>query len=213
MMDRYPDYAFEADWGFRRTNPYGLKPVRTVAPDAMPVSLSDIKRHCRVDHDDDNADLEDYVSAATEQLDGYDGILGRALITQTWRLDMLCFRDVMRLPLEPLQSVTSVTYYDGDNAQQTLASSVYGVYTDARSPIVSLKDGQSWPTAYVRPDAVSITFVVGYGATAIDVPSRLKSAIKLHAADLYEGREASAPDQRYSTMAYERLIKPYQRPY
>lgn len=212
-MDNLPDYAFEADWDFRRTDPFGLKPVRTVAPTAFPVALVDIKRQCRVDHDDDNADLQDYVDTAIDQLDGYSGILGRALITQTWRQDFPAFRDVMRMPLEPLQSVSSITYYDADNASQTLSATVYDVITDARGPAVTLTDGQSWPTTYARPDAVSVTFVVGYGDEASDVPARLRQAIKLHAADLYEGREASTADKRYSTMAYERLIKPFQRVY
>lgn len=206
------DDDFENEW-FGDYPQKPLKPVRTVAPAAYPVSLADIKRQCRVDHNDDDADLQDYLDTAIEQLDGYGGILGRALINQTWRLDISGFRDVMRLPLEPLSSVTGITYYDGDNASQTLSTDVYGVYTDARGPYVALKYGQSWPTTYARADAVSITFVAGYGAAASNVPARLKSAIKLHAADLYDGRAAGAEKQRYSTMAYERLIKPYQRVY
>lgn len=206
------DDDFENEW-FGNYPQKALKPVRTSAPAAYPVSLVDIKRHCRVDHSDDDADLQDYLDTAIEQLDGYGGILGRAMINQTWRQDFSGFRDIMRIPLEPLSSVSSVTYYDGDNAQQTLSTSVYSHHVDARGPYVALRYGQAWPATYTRADAVSITFVVGYGAAASDVPSRLKSAIKLHAADLYAGRAASAEKQRYSTMAYERLIKPYQRVY
>lgn len=212
-MSENVDYDFENEWSGDYPA-YKLKPVRTVAPAAYPVSLADIKRHCRAtDHTDDDADLQDYLDTAIEQLDGYSGILGRALINQTWRLDLSAFCDVMRLPLEPLSSVTGITYYDGDNASQTLSTDVYGVYTDARGPLVTLKYGQTWPATYTRADAVSITFVAGYGAAASNVPVRLKSAIKLHAADLYAARAASAEKQRYSTMAYERLIKPYQRVY
>lgn len=213
MSDQYPDYLFEADWGLRVTAPHGLKPVRTAAPSVKPVVLAEIKRQVRVLHDDDDSDLDAYLDAAIEHLDGYAGILGRALINQSWRQDFGTFACVMRLPLEPVSSVTSVTYYDGDNAQQTLATSVYTVLTDDRGPYIALKYGQSWPSTYSRRDAVSVTFVAGYGAAATDVPARIKQAIKLHAAHMYEVRETSTESQLYPTETYERLVKPFVRVY
>ncbi len=191
-----------------------LAPVRTVAPVAQPVSLQEAKTQVKARyHDDDDADIQAYLDAAVDHLDGWSGILGRALINQTWRADFSQFGTIMRLPLAPLQSVTSVTYYDGDNAQQTLATSVYGVHTDSRGPFVELLYGQAWPTIYPRRDAVSVTFVVGYGATADSVPARLKAAIRLHVAHLYETRETEFEKQKYPTLTYERLVKPFVRVY
>jgi uncharacterized phiE125 gp8 family phage protein len=211
-MDAYPDYLFEAEWGYRPVA-LGLKPVRTAAPAVKPVVLADIKKQVRVLHDDDDADLEAYLDAAIEHLDGYAGILGRALINQTWRQDFSGFGCAMRLPLEPLQSVSAITYYDGAGAQQTLATSVYEVVTDDRSPFVALKSGQSWPVTFARRDAVSVTFIAGYGAAATDVPARIKQAIKLHAAHMYAVRETSTEMQLYPTETYERLVKPFVRTY
>lgn len=206
------DYEFEADWRGGLST-YALKPVRTIAPAAEVVTLPQLKSHCRVDFTDDDADLQAFLETAIEALDGYSGILGRALINQTWRQDASRFCDMMRLPLEPLVSIASVTYYDADNVQQTLSTDVYGSYTDARGPFIALKVGQFWPTVYDRADAVSITFIVGFGPAATDVPARLRNAIKLHAAHLYDHRGMDAPSDYTKSHTYLRLIKPFQRVY
>ena len=56
-----------------------LSPVRTVAPTSTPVSLDEAKIHCRVDHTDEDDLITGLIAAATENLDGCGGILGRAL--------------------------------------------------------------------------------------------------------------------------------------
>ena len=207
------DCRFEAEWGGWRERHLGLKPVRTVAPAAPVVTLDELKAHCRVLHNDDDDVLQACLEAAIDEVDGYSGTLGRALINQTWRLDLRTFSDIIRLPLEPVSSVASITYYDGANALQTLSSDVYASFTDARGYAVALQSRQAWPTTYQRPDAVSVTFVAGYGATAASVPARIKAAIKLHAAFLFEIREASTTETQTPTGAYERLLRPFCRVY
>jgi hypothetical protein len=65
-----------------------LAPVRTVAPALNPVSLDEAKDHVgAAEFDDDDRKLEGYIDAAVAYLDGYSGILGRALITQTWKVN------------------------------------------------------------------------------------------------------------------------------
>lgn len=206
------DYAFEAEW--QAPQPHlKLAPVLVTPPAAYPVNLAQAKSQCRVDHTDDDADIQSYLDAAIEHLDGYGGILGRALVNQTWRQDFAGFCDVMRLPLAPLVSITSVTYYDADNALQTLSAATYTSYTDARGPVIALNYGQTWPAVYPRPNAVSVTFVAGYGAAATDVPSRIRNAIRIHVEQMYRTRGVDTAEQRYPTMTYERLIKPFERVY
>jgi uncharacterized phiE125 gp8 family phage protein len=55
-------------------------------PTELPVSLSMAKRHCRVDHNDDDSVIDIYIGSATKTLDGKDGTLGRCLMPQTWDL-------------------------------------------------------------------------------------------------------------------------------
>ncbi len=192
-----------------------LAPVRTEAPAVDPVSWEDADSHLRLDGDTSEQTLvEAYIAAATAQLDGWTGILGRALITQTWRQDFDGFAHCMRLPLAPVQSISEITYYDSDNASQTLATSVYQLFTDMRSPLIGLKPDQTWPGTYTRPDAVSVTFVAGYGDAA-DVPRPIRQAILLTIGTWFENRESvvvgvSATDLPGNSAA-RNLVAPYRR--
>lgn len=62
-------------------------PIRTVPPAETPVTLAEAKAHLRVDFDEDDALIGAILNAATEYLDGWDGILSRCLVTQTWTLN------------------------------------------------------------------------------------------------------------------------------
>lgn len=152
-----------------------LSPVRTSAPADTPVSLIEVKARCSVESNDRDAELQLLLDDAVSYLDGWTGILGRAMVTQTWRQEFCGFTSCLRLPVGPVASVTSVAYYDADNAAQTLADTVYVLRTDALGAYLDLKTDQSWPSSYARDDAVSVTYVAGTAAAA--VPAALKSAI------------------------------------
>lgn len=186
-------------------------PVRTVAPAAL-VTTDEAKTHLRVDDSDQDALIDSLVAAATAHLDGWSGILGRALVTQSWRQDFGCFHDCMRLPLAPVISITSITYYDANNAQQTLGAGVYSLFTDVQGPYVARLQSQTWPNLYDRADPISITFVAGYGAPS-DVPAPLKAAVLLLVGHWYENREAVSVGNPVAEMplAVDRLISPYRR--
>jgi len=189
---------------------HALSPVRTIAPAVTPVTLAEAKAHLRVDHTDEDDLITALVGSATGQLDGWSGILGRCLITQTWRQDMPSFCSV-RLPFPNVQSVT-VAYTDTDGSAQTLAASSYHLVNDAIGGAVVLADGASWPDTDPTPDAVRITLVAGYGLAA-DVPAPIKAAILLHIGHLYANREAVDVGQSVAAMpmAYDFLIAPYRR--
>lgn len=184
-------------------------PVRTSAPTSTPVSLADAKAHLRVDISDDDALITAYIAAAVDHLDGWSGILGRALVTQSWRQDFARF-GCLRLSLGPVASITEIKYFDGDNAEQTLADSVYTHHSDALGTYVALKPDQVWPSTYSRPDAVSVTYVAG--SAAADVPPALRAAILLMVGNWYANREATseAAMAELPIGAYA-LVSPYRR--
>lgn len=187
-----------------------LAPVLVTAPAELPITVEDLKAHLRVDSADEDVLIEIYAGAATAQLDGYHGILGRALVTQTWRQDFDSFDD-LRLPLGPVSSVTHVKYYDGDNALQTLSSSVYRLLTDESGGYLELVSGEAWPSIYTRDDAVQVTFVAG---VAVDqIPSDIRAAIMLMAADLYANRETVGEGLSMvpMSMTVDRLIARHRR--
>lgn len=184
-----------------------LSPVRTVAPVETPVSLTEVKAHCRVDGTDSDPVLKALLEAAVDHLDGYTGILGRALVTQTWRQDFASF-DCLRLVVGPVDSITNITYFDADNASQTLSTDVFALRKNEIGAYVDLKADQDWPGVYARPDAVSVTYVSG--SEASDAPAAIKAAIMLLVSHWNENREAVSENAMTELpMAVNALIAPY----
>lgn len=188
-----------------------LAPVRTAAPAVLPVSLDEAKAHLRVDGTDEDNLITNLIKAATSYVDGYAGILGRALITQTWRRDFSTFADMMRLPVRDAISISSITYYDTANASQTLATTVYQLLADEGGPYAALKPDQTWPSCYSRADAVRVTWTAGYGAAATDVPDAIKQALLLIIGDYYRSRENNVIGTINSElpMASRHLLAPF----
>lgn len=193
-----------------------LSPVLVTPPAADVVSLEEVKQHLHVDHDDDNTLLTSLLKAAVSHFDGWSGVLGRALVTQEWRQDADAFWNgwtagvgyLFRLPLGPVRpaATVTVTYFDGSNVTQTLATSVYELRADALGPFLTLKSGQSWPSVYSRSDAVSVTYQAGYGQPE-DVPEAIRLAIKMHVQKHYD----SAADSERLQQVIDVLINPFRR--
>lgn len=155
-----------------------LRPVQVTAPAALPVSVAEAKAHLRIDHIDDDALLEDLLASAVDHLDGYAGILGRCMVTQTWRQDFQEWDWRLRLPFPNLSSAT-ITYRDAADIEQTVSAADYEIVGDARGDVIVFKDAFSEPSTYDDVFApISVTFTAGYGGAA-DVPQDIKTAIKL----------------------------------
>lgn len=127
-------------------------------PQEPVVPLATVKKFLHVDTSADDERIELLTAAATQRLDGRDGILGRALAPQTWRLDVPALGDCVRIPLPPLIGVTAVRYRDGANVLQTLDPALYRVSGSYLLPAA----GVTWPSTYDAIDAVSVTFDAGY---------------------------------------------------
>lgn len=174
-----------------------LFPTLITASSGDIVSLEEAKAHLRVDYDDDDALIGAIVSSAVARLDGFQGVLGRALLPQTWAQEYDGFSGDLVLPFGPILSVTSVAY-------DSETFSDYRLLVDGRGPFLRVNDGESWPSS---DGPVTVTFQAGY-ADAASVPSPIKSAILLHIGTLYEYRETLA-EKVSPSMAYEALLAPY----
>lgn len=165
-----------------------LSPV--AVPASTPIDVEELKTHLRISHDDEDNDLQTLIFAAVGQIDGRDGWLGRALITQQWQLILNCFpATCISIPLPPLQSIDEIRYLDAFGAEQTLSSADYTVH--AGEP-ATLSSKTCWPSTACRPDAVKITFTAGYGDTANDVPALIRQYLKIICGGFYLQRESVA---------------------
>lgn len=191
-----------------------LAPVRTVLSSTPLVTLAEAKLHLGIINSvEQDALINSLVNAATSYLDGYSGILGRAMLTQTWRQDFAGFSKCMRLPVGNLIAVSSVQYYDSFNNLQTLSADAYSSLSDELGPFLVLNSGFSWPSTFDRRDAVRVTWTAGYGPAATDVPAAIKEAVLLLVGHFYGNREAVTVGTLASELplGVAALISPYRR--
>ena len=188
-----------------------IAPSLITGPTEPPVSLAEAKAHLRVDFTDDDTLISALIDAATAHVDGYTGILARALVTQTWRQDFCDWPGdrVLRLPLAPVASVESVKYFDAANVETTVAESGnYALLEDARGPYIKFTSDFAAPALYdERDDRIRVTFVAGYGDPS-DVPAAIRAAVLLIVGDLYKNRDAGETAPNAAATA---LLTPYRR--
>ena len=154
------------------------------APTARPISVNDAIDYVKTSGTSDNARLQGFIDAAIAYVENFTGL---ALITQTWDLYVDYFPwGQITIPKAPLQSVTSITYADSDNSTKTLGTSVYTVDTDDMPGRVYLTYNQAWPGTVIKPKAVKVRFVAGYGDDAGSIPEPIRQALLLKVQMLYE---------------------------
>lgn len=163
---------------------------RTVAPTVTPVTVADAKTHLRIDDSDSDSYISELIEVAAEAVTE---MAGKALITQTWQIKtgQVVGRAKLYLPFAPVQSITSIAYFDADDASQSADTADYALKgDDDRAWIEPVGMGQ-WPSMYDRTDALTVTYVAGYGASPSNVPANLRQAVKMLVGHWYENREAA----------------------
>lgn len=160
--------------------------VVTTPASELPVSVDDVRAYCDYEDNDRNGQFVSWIKAAAALVEHDCEV---ALCSQTCTLYLPWFLDTIELRKPPVASVSSITYLDADGASQTLATSVYAVNTKRWPPRIRLADGQSWPTTQDYTDnAVTITFVAGFGASSTDPKWALyQEAVRVKVKRMYDG--------------------------
>lgn len=182
----------------------GLK--RTVDAASEPVTLTEAKSHLRVDHSDDDTYITGLITAARNIAENY---TNSSFFTQTWVATMEWFTEVIELRRGPVQSVSSLKYYDSSNTLQTFDAS--GYFVDTNQDIPTIEADNNWPSAlYDRIDAIQVTYVTGY-ATVGAIPQAIKHAILMIIGHLYENRQDVVVGSQVNQMpqASRTLLNPY----
>jgi len=160
---------------------------RTVDSTTELISLADAKLHLRVDHTDDDSLIDAIRASARKWAEKY---AERSFFTQTWVRNLDVFPDsddVIELLNGPVQSVTTLKYFDEDDVQQTWDASNFRV--DINSQVARIEAVDSFPDTFDRIDAIEITYLAGETDIA-DVDEEIVTAVKVFIADLYENRES-----------------------
>lgn len=160
---------------------------RLVAPAVAPITLAEAKEHLRVDHSDEDALIGGIIAAAVSHIDG-DGLLGRAMITQTWAQWVSRAPGNVRLRMGPFIALAGVAFWDADSLED---ADTADFRVRKVGDFVEIAAKNAWPAADDRPDAIRISFTAGYGATADDVPADIRHALLLLVGHLYANREAT----------------------
>ncbi len=174
-----------------------MSALTLITPPALePVTLVEAKAHLRVESAQDDTLITALIVAARQSAEIW---LGRALITQTWRLleDAAPEGRFLELPRAPLLSVTHVKSYDDTDAATIFPASAYFVDTARQPGRVVLRVGAVWPTVSRAANGFEVQFAAGYGPAASDVPAAIRQGLLIHLASLYAARgDRVAPDGR-----------------
>ena len=188
------------------------------APAAPLLTLAEAKSRLKIDGNDEDDDIQGMVDTAIGWLDGQSGQLGRALVSQSWKLHGSTFWELIdhshryrfgvrygapyrfgllrawpnaiHLPLPPLIDVSAIEYFDVDGQAQTVDLASVWIRPGERGEVRPIT-GFCWPaTQCERPRAVTITFTAGYGDAASNVPAPIRTAALLLVGHMYRNREA-----------------------
>lgn len=171
--------------------------TRIKTSEVLPVSLTEVKAHLRLDHAHEDEYLCFLIQASTGFIEQY---LGRSLLAQSWRLTWqieetqttqlslnqkdICF---VSLPYPPLRRIISVYRLLSTGEKKSLKRH----RLEVNHQIPKLVFAQSLET-------IEIEFETGYGDYPKDIPSVIRQAILMNVADFYENRGPRSDPQSLS---------------
>ena len=177
--------------------------------DFIPLDLA--KLHLRVDQTVEDSYITDLISIARSWAEEY---TQRAILESSWiyfrdsfhferlpinthqmfvgELHARTFQSIIDIPRPIMVDVTGVTYFDTDDAEQTLTKDVDfrvnivgDLHPDGLSNIEPI--GSDWPSTFSRKNAVKIEFDAGW--PVVDIPPQIKQGCLVLIAELYLQRQ------------------------
>ncbi len=155
-------------------------------PSLEPITLAEAKAHLRVDHDEDDDLISNYITSARTQAENY---LQRTLLETVWEATFTRFETALKLRKAKVTEIVTVKYLDTAGAEQTLASDKYKLKSSYEPALLVPAFGLSWPATCQDLEAVKVRYKAGYGTTADKVPQPICQWILLQVGNLYENRE------------------------
>lgn len=173
------------EWFSRRVTPAETMPVDVEYLKSQVLRVADVH--------EEHSYINTIVLAATEAAEQ---ATQRALVPQTWAMVLDRFpRWEIRLERPPVISITSLSYFDEDGAEQSLTVSPAMFRTVdnghyRKASLIPLAN-EVWPSTQCRPDAVTVTYRAGYESEADPTFGLIKAGIGLMAGEMYKQRTLS----------------------
>lgn len=166
-----------------------MRLTRTAAPVGHAITSTEVKAYCRVDSADEDTLIKSLIGAVHDYLDGPSGILGRAILQQTWRLELTAWPHRLLLPIEPVSAV-AVSWLDAEGTATTLPADSYHLITSpSAQPVIVWKADAALPQLSGQLFPVRIDITAGE-ADAASVDDGLKTAMIMLAGHWYDHRAA-----------------------
>lgn len=170
------------------------------------IELADAKSFVVVDHDEDNNLLTGMIDTAFDWLQPPRGCLAFSIAAQTLRVDLPCWPlQRITLPAPPVQSISSVKYFDENNVDRTLDPSNYFVDNDTLMWSLTFTGA----SLYTRPSAVRIEYIAGMSDD--DFNGALRMAMLRIVKQLYDYRDEYVSGVSFDPEVFgvDALIMPY----
>lgn len=148
------------------------------SPTVEPVTLEEVKVFARIDCNDDDSLLIDSIARARQFAEAH---TKRRFASQTWKmvLDKSDLTSCLEVEKFKVDSITSITVYDEDDASTLVPSSEYSLYFNKIVFDLSVYE-------YRKFDSMEIVYDIG----ASETPELVKRSILQIVATWYEHRES-----------------------
>jgi len=175
-------------------------------PTVEPLTLSEAKKQLEISTSDTTHDVQ-LAQAIQEAREQWESDTDTVCCYQTWRVRLVTLVDRLALPKRPVNSITSITYFDGNNASQTLSSALYQLHINE----FRIAYQATLPATSARWDAWTINYRCGYSQDATLVPAIAKRAMLLLVGHYFENRDMLMSDAIQTMKPYEALVTRFMR--
>lgn len=185
-----------------------LVELSSVPVEALPVA--EFRDHLRLGtgFSDDAAQDTLLEALLRSSMAAIEGKTQKALLSRSFRWRITAWRGFQReqLPLAPITQISGAKIIEADGVETVIVPTSYVLEEDAHHPAFASR-GFGLPVIPIS-GAAEIEFVAGYSADWAGVPSDLKQAVLVLAADFHEHRHGEGADGALPTRVLQ-LLAPY----
>lgn len=175
-------------------------------PNTEPITLDTTKLFLRIDHDDEDSLIADFIQSARMQVEK---LCQKTLIARSQSVTLSPpFDYILSLNIAPVTAVNAVALNLADGTTQALSLNNLWINLRGSPATIALK-GMGVPAWHSRSDihAVTIEVMAGYGEAIDDIPMPLRQAMLLLVGQAYEHRAGQTLPS--IPMMVDALIMPY----